>query len=124
LEIDPESIPPPPDFEPEAESKAEACAAEPDSYASWVVKVGQMFHTKKKRWLVLKSRTLSYYTDQSMRVKRGEFPVRMVQSISPLGADNWFTLNLHPSVHQGELKLRVASEAEYTNWVDAIRAAV
>lgn len=123
-ELDPEWIPPPPDFEPEVAFKAEAPPAEPDSYASWIVKVGQVFHTKKKRWLVLKNRTLSYYTDQSMRVKRGEFPVRTVQSISPLGADNWFTLQLHPSVHNGELKLQVASETEYSKWVDSIRAAV
>lgn len=92
-------------------------------YSSWLTKVGQLMPSKKRRWFVLKNQRISYYEDSSLAVRKGEFPVSAITSVSSLDGENWFVVKTLPTVHGGEFRLQVESEADYSGWRDAIQRA-
>ena len=89
--------------------------------SSWLYKIGSFFLFEKRRWFVMEGGSVSYYTNETRTVKKGQFDVQEVVGVTALVVPAMTFSIITSGVHGGIFKCRCSSQEDYDGWVAAFR---
>jgi hypothetical protein len=89
--------------------------------SSWLYKIGSFFPSEKRRWFVMEGGSVSYYTNETRTVKKGQFDVQEVVGVTALVVPAMTFSIITSGVHGGIFKCRCSSQEDYDGWVAAFR---
>ena len=90
-------------------------------HSSWLYKIGSFFPSEKHRWFVMEEGLISYYTNETKAVMKGQFEVEEVIAVTQLVCPAMSFSIITSGVHGGIFKCRCSSQEDYDGWVAAFR---